>query len=87
LPNYSTVWAGEGLHVSAFLIHLSFKFQGSVTTVVKKRIYIFLYFEIYGATGGGAKYFRRGPYISVHYRKVSPRGPYISEKLVPGGQI
>jgi len=30
------------------------------STVVKNGIYIFLYFEIYGATGGGSKYFRIG---------------------------
>ena len=77
LPNYSTVWAGEGLHV-LFSFHLNFKFQGAVkSTVVKKKGSIYsctLKFMEPQEGVGGAKYFRRGPYISVHYRKVSSRG-------------
>ena len=73
-PNFSTVRAGEGLHVSAFSFHLNFKFQGSVaiakSTVVKKRIYIILYFEIYGATGGGVQVFQKGSvYFSTLLKK------------------
>ena len=50
-------------------------------------ILLFLYFEIYGATGGGSKYFRRDPYIQYITEKLVAGGPYIiiSEKFVPGG--